>query len=101
MPPKWYISFDGENATCKWDLNNELQPVRYSIGEPTNNSVYIEYCGLSGWAIRHLGSCMLKGGEWVYEPMPSNHSNEFYKKSRYPSAEKALEEYKKTGAELS
>lgn len=39
------------------------------------------------WAIRSIGECYSRSGEWVYEPMPSNREDDFIAATRYKSSE--------------
>lgn len=57
--------------------------------------VRVERCGQRDgstlWAVRSLGSCLAKDGEWEYESLPSNRTDEFYERCRYATMELAFE----------
>jgi hypothetical protein len=42
------------------------------------------------WAVRRMGECLNKQGEWEYEPMPSSRDDEFLSRCRFDSVEEAF-----------
>lgn len=46
------------------------------------------------WAIRFMGDRLTLKGEWIYEPMPSSRTKDFFKKTQF-DFEKGMEMYKK------
>ena len=43
------------------------------------------------YAVRHMGFCLSKLGEWEYEPMPSSRDDAFLARCRYPTWETAAQ----------
>jgi hypothetical protein len=58
--------------------------VKFCVYSQNNYRIYIELRGDDLWAITHLGECMTVDGNWVYEPLPSNRSEEFLAQTRFP-----------------
>ena len=44
----------------------------------------------AGWAVVHIGRCLNKDGEWEYESIPSERSDEFLARTRWKHADDAL-----------
>lgn len=71
---------------------------KYTIdGDPRrlgSDDIHIERAkqleGPAKWAVRRLGECLNKQGEWEYEPMPSSRDDEFLTRCRFDSAEEAF-----------
>ncbi len=47
-----------------------------------------------GWAVERSGRCLNKSGEWEWEPMPSSRDNAFFARTRWPSAEEAIQAFR-------
>jgi hypothetical protein len=50
------------------------------------------------FAVRRGNSCLTMGGEWEYEPLPSDRDDEFYRRCRFASFEaaaNALDDYER------
>ena len=47
------------------------------------------------WAIRQGGNCLNKHSQWVWEPIPSNRNQKFYKQFRFNSLREAVQIYEK------
>lgn len=68
----------------------------YYLVKPTEMKagVVVERClqpdGSSLWAIRTRGMCMNKNHMLVFEPSPSNRTEEFYKECRWASLDEAI-----------
>lgn len=43
------------------------------------------------WTILQGGACFNKQGKWEYEPMPSSRTDEFIERTRWNSAQEALD----------
>lgn len=41
------------------------------------------------WAVRRLGNCLNKDGEFEYEPSPSSRDDNFYSRCRWPTPQAA------------
>jgi hypothetical protein len=70
-----------------------LEPVRYEvIGHPfRRHRVFIEKRGVGRWVCTTGTGDALNGyGEFEYEPLPSNRSDEFIHRTRFTGAEEAL-----------
>lgn len=68
-----------------------LEPSRWTDADSGN---YIEIVrnkdGIKLFAVRNIaGSCLNKDGEWEFEPLPSNRSDEFFLRCRYETFEAA------------
>lgn len=49
----------------------------------------------TAWAICSRNQCLTKEGEWDYESLPSNRTDEYKKSTRFDSIEKAIDFYLK------
>lgn len=62
--------------------------------EVTDYPVDIEACyqrdGSRLWAVRRLGRCLNRAGEWEFEPMPSSRDEAFLARCRFQGREDAL-----------
>lgn len=55
-------------------------------------SITIEASGHGRWAVRsRVGRCLNKSGEWEYEPLPSERAEEWLARTRWDTAEAAIE----------
>lgn len=71
---------------------------RYTIdGDPRRlgaDDIHIERAkqlqGPAKWAVRRLGDCLNKNGEWEWEPNPSSRDDEFLARCRFDSPEEAF-----------
>lgn len=71
---------------------------KYTIdGDPRrlgSDDIHIERAkqveGPPKWAVRRMGECLNKQGEWEYEPMPSSRDDEFLARCRFDTAREAL-----------
>lgn len=71
---------------------------KYTIdGDPRqlgSDDIHIERAkqiyGPAKWAVRRMGECLNKSGEWEWEPMPSSRDDEFLERCRFASAEEAI-----------
>ena len=59
--------------------------VKYSLP----NGASIEKVASSRWAVRHLGECLNKNGEYEPEPQPSSRDDGFLDRCRFDSPEDA------------
>lgn len=76
------------------------QPVitKYTIdGDPRRlgaDDIHIERAkqieGPPKWAVRRMGECLNKQGDWEYEPMPSSRDDEFLARCRFDTPEQAF-----------
>jgi len=46
--------------------------------------------GSERWAVRCMGNCLNKQGEWEYEPLPSSRDDDFFARCRFGSASEAI-----------
>lgn len=53
-------------------------------------SITVEASGHGRWAVRVLGRCLSKSGEWEYEPSPSNREDDWLDTVRWDNAEDAI-----------
>jgi hypothetical protein len=60
-----------------------------------NAAVTIQERGQKSWSICQPGMVMNKRGEWEYEPFPSQRSQDFISRTRWPSPEEAYEFYRR------
>lgn len=65
--------------------------VKYSLP----NGASIEKVATSRWAVRHLGECLNKNGEYEPEPQPSSRGDEFLDRCRFDSPEDAYVAWEK------
>ena len=71
---------------------SDLQVLRYMVEE----GVFIEWRGGDSWVVATNGRMVLNhGGEWEYEPNPSNRTDDFLARTRYKHAETALNHWKR------
>lgn len=54
----------------------------------------MDLVGDEKWAIRWMKQRLTKRGDWIYEPMPSSRTNQFFKRTQMTHDE-AMEKYKK------
>jgi hypothetical protein len=54
-------------------------------------SVRVEAAGHGRWAVRNLGRCLNKSGEWEYEPSPSNREDGWLTTVRWDTAGAAVD----------
>jgi len=94
------------------DLDIEVQSFRIYISEcneknckyvkcKPNHGFYIfiervsQDSGDDQWVIRESCYCMTKGGNWLYESLPSNRTKDFLKRTRYTSYTEAVDVIRK------
>lgn len=78
-------------------VNLGLQISEYQLaGDPRRRGMDdIKVCavgqlkGKKKWAVRHMGNCLNKGGEWEYEPQPSSRDDAFLARCRFDTAMQA------------
>ena len=73
----------------------DLIPVKYAI-DKLNSVANVEMRNYDppAWAITQRGGLVMdKKGDWEYEPLPSNRSQRFIKRTRWSTADKALAAY--------
>lgn len=71
---------------------------KYTIdGDPRragSDDIHIERAkqmdGSVKWAVRRMGDCLNKQGEWEYEPMPSSRDHDFLERCRFDNPEAAF-----------
>lgn len=68
-----------------------MRPVKYSLND--DYGIYVEERGPNSWAVTYSRSCMSVSGEWSYELMPSNRTEEFIKEHRFSTPEAAEQAY--------
>jgi hypothetical protein len=54
----------------------------------------MDLVGEDKWAIRNMKTRLTRRGDWIYEPMPSSRTNQFFKRTQMTHDE-AMEKYKK------
>jgi hypothetical protein len=64
-----------------------MRPVKYELNGEFG--IYVEDRGRGKWAVTHMGRCMDAGGDWDYEPSPSNRTDEWVAQHRFDSPEEA------------
>lgn len=58
-------------------------------------ALHVEYVGNGNWCVRHVGSCLTKKGDWIWEPSNSGKTKTFLKRTRWDNAEDAIAAAKK------
>lgn len=53
-------------------------------------SITVEAAGHGRWAVRRIGACLNKSGEWEYEPLPSARTEKWLKTVRWDNADDAI-----------
>jgi hypothetical protein len=72
--------------------SHELVADRYKISNAPG--VTVQDRGHGHWAVVDAGYVLNKEGQWEYEPMSSSRTEEFIRRTRYLSAEQALQAFK-------
>lgn len=74
-----------------------VTPTRYTVSRlPDDNadhgvwSVTVEASGRGRWAVRNMGNCLDKQGEWEHEPRPSSRSDEWLNTVRWDDESEAI-----------
>lgn len=70
-----------------------IKAIRYLAGDPKGKHVEIHLTSYEKqtWAVRKLGYCWNKDGDWEEEPSPSNRDDAFIERTRF-SFDKACQE---------
>lgn len=53
-------------------------------------SIVVEASGHGKWAVRNIGRCLNKKGQWEHEPLPSNRTDKWLKTVRWDNPEDAI-----------
>jgi hypothetical protein len=80
------------------EMPQGVEVTKYTIdGDPRrlgSDDIHIERAkqieGPPKWAVRRMGECLNKQGEWEWEPMPSSRDDEFLTRCRFDSAKDAI-----------
>ncbi len=71
-------------------MNAEVRTRSYEVSclpeDSVNNMAWaltVDYRGNDLWAVKHGGQCLDSDGEWDYEPMPSNRTDEWIATHRF------------------
>ena len=82
-------------AASPVDLGFEISEYRLA-GDPRRHGMDdIKVCALGQrdgkikWAVRHMGNCLNKDGEWEYEPQGSSRDDKFIARCRFASSMQA------------
>ncbi len=59
-------------------------------GTKTTLDRAVQRDGSCKWVIRRSDMCLTKEGDWIFEPTPSNRSDEFLYLARFDSVEEAI-----------
>lgn len=63
----------------------------YTIGDRLDpERVTVNDVGHGRWAVRRLGYCLNRSGEWEHEPTPSSRDDAFFARCRWPSSAEAI-----------
>jgi hypothetical protein len=110
--PLYYVTrftLDGRHAVCELttgrvvlrDLDAAILPgagidaYYMPTTKPYGDEVKVQRSrqldGSEKWAVRKLGECLNKQGEWEWEPMPSSRDDEFIARCRFDSAQEAID----------
>lgn len=67
----------------KWDKSDhpELEPIKIETAKQMDGS--------TKYAVRHMGCCLTKTGEWEYEPIPSSRDESFLERCRFDTWDNA------------
>lgn len=71
----------------------DLQATTYALP----NEATIEWRGGNAWTIVRFGEVLNKDGNWEYEPRTSNREDDFIERTRYKSAQEALDRWNSLG----
>lgn len=52
--------------------------------------IRVEATGRGRWAVRSLGSCLSRKGEWDHEPIPSSRTDAWLRNHRWDDADEAI-----------
>lgn len=75
-------SSPGGATICAYKIGSGMNAIRIEQAE--------QMVGPALWAVRRGGNCFGYDG-WEWEPMPSSRDDEFIRRCRYESAEKAID----------
>jgi hypothetical protein len=75
---------------AKWATTFTL--IRYTPNRPFGHvaELKVEWRGENAWAIVDSHFALNRDGEWEHEPFPSNRSDQFIARTRWPSAREAI-----------
>lgn len=59
----------------------------FSVSSLTLGGIKVENRGLGSWAVLDGSRCLNHDGGWEYEPLPSNRTDEFLARCRFPLEE--------------
>ena len=75
---------------------NRVESLRV-LSYHVEKQVMIEARGFDAWAVVDAIFVLNREGEWEYEPQPSNRSDEFLARTRFATAQEALDQWHSAG----
>jgi len=56
---------------------------KFCVFSKNDMHIYVELRSNGLWAVTHLGECLTADGDWLYEPLSSNRTEDFLARTRF------------------